>query len=185
VPPPPPVRTAPPPASPSPATGLDAAREALAQGDWARSERLAREHPEDPRATALRIRALSNVDLQAAVRACAQAAHLHPLDVELRYLEAMLLLALGRLPEAEKSARQALYLDASLAVGHLMLGHILRRQGDRAGARRAFRTAESLCATLPPEEPVPLADGERAGRLARVARDEWSRLQALDEEEAR
>jgi len=97
----------------------------------------------------------------------------------------MLLLALGRLPEAEKSARQALYLDGSLAVGHLMLGHILRRQGDRAGARRAFRTAESLCATLPPEEPVPLADGERAGRLAQVARAEGSRLQALDEEGAR
>jgi chemotaxis protein methyltransferase CheR len=188
APPPPPVRTAPPPPLPAalePTAGLEEAREALARGDWARSERLAREHPEDPRAAALRVRALANVDLQAAVHACSLAASLHPLDVELRYLEATLLLALGRLPEAERSARQALYLEPSLAVGHLMLGNILRRQGDRPGARRAFRTAESLCATLPPEEPVPLADGEHAGRLARVARDEWSRLQALDEEEAR
>jgi chemotaxis protein methyltransferase CheR len=187
APPPPPVHAAPPPpppAAPPPVTGLEEARAALAQGDWARSERLAREHPEDARATALRVRALANVDVQAAVRACAQAANLHPLDVELRYLEALLLLGQGRLPEAEKAARQTLYLEPSLAVGHLMLGHILRRQEDRAGARRAFRTAESLCATLPPEEPVPLADGERAGRLAQVARDEWSRLQALDEEEA-
>jgi chemotaxis protein methyltransferase CheR len=102
--------------------------------------------------------------------------------VELRYLEALLLLGLGRLPESERAARQALYLEPSLAVAHLMLGHILRRQGDTAGARRAFRTAESLCAALPPETLVPLGDGERAGHLAEVARAEHTRLEQVREE---
>jgi chemotaxis protein methyltransferase CheR len=100
----------------------------------------------------------------------------------LRYLESLLLLGLGRLQESERAARQALYLEPSLAVGHLTLGHLLRRKGDSAGALRAFRTAESLCATLPPEAPVPLAEGESAGRLAEVARSERSRLEADEEE---
>ncbi|HEX8822052.1 MAG TPA: tetratricopeptide repeat protein, partial [Archangium sp.] len=126
-------------------------------------------------------RALANLDPQAAVRACAEAAARHPLAVELRYLEALLLMGLGRLQEAERATRQALYLEPSLAVAHLMLGHLLRRQGDPVGAARAFRTAESLCATLPPDEPVPLADGDRAGRLAQVAREERTRLEAPEE----
>jgi len=177
---------APPPAAPPPRPPalpeLDGAKRALAAGDWREAARLAGAHPEDTEAEAVAIRALANVDPLAAVRACAEAATRHPLAVELRYLEALLLLGLGRLAESERAARQALYLEPSLAVVHLMLGHLLRRQGDSAGARRAFRTAESLCATLPPDAPVLLADGERAGHLAEVARVERTRLdEALEE----
>ncbi len=127
------------------------------------------------------VRALANLDAQAAVRACAEAIVRHPLTVELRYLEALLLMGLGRLAESERAARQALYLEPTLAVAHLMLGHILRRQGDTAGALRAFRTAESLCATLPEDAPVPLADGDVASRLVEVARAERTRLEAHEE----
>jgi chemotaxis protein methyltransferase CheR len=127
------------------------------------------------------VRALANLDAQAAVRACAEASVRHPLAVELRYLEALLLMGLGRLEESERAARQALYLEPTLAVAHLMLGHLLRRQGDTAGALRAFRAAESLCATLPADAPVPLAEGDRAGRLAEVARAERTRLEAHEE----
>jgi chemotaxis protein methyltransferase CheR len=127
------------------------------------------------------VRALANLDPEAAVRACAESVTRHPLTVELRYLQALLLLGLGRLPEAERAARQALYLEPTLAVAHLMLGHILRRQGDFPGALRAFRTAESLCATLPEDTPVPLADGDSAGRLVEVARTERTRLESLEE----
>jgi chemotaxis protein methyltransferase CheR len=157
-------------------------KRALALGDWREAARLAGAHPEDAGAEAVAIRALANVEPLAAVRLCAEAIARHPLAVELRYLEALLLLGLGRLTESERAARQALYLEPSLAVAHLMLGHILRRQGDTEGARRAFRTAESLCATLPPEAPVLLADGERAGHLAEVARAERIRLEAVLEE---
>jgi chemotaxis protein methyltransferase CheR len=181
TPPAPPPPAAPPPL-PTPAPELDEARRAFAAGDWREAARLAGAHPEDAEAEAVAIRALANVEPLAAVHACAEAAARHPLAVELRYLEALLLLGLGRLAESERAARQALYLEPSLAVVHLMLGHILRRQGDSEGARRAFRTAESLCARLPPEAPVLLADGERAGRLAEVARTERTRLDdALEE----
>ncbi|WP_375768546.1 chemotaxis protein CheR [Archangium gephyra] len=186
---PPPVTLlppAPPPAVPpwEPAAPpeLAGAHRALAAGDWREAARLAGAHLEDAGAEAMAIRALANVEPLAAVRLCADAITRHPLAVELRYLEAMVLLGLGRLEESERAARQALYLEPSLAVAHLMLGHILRRQGDMRGARRAFRTAESLCAALPPEAPVPLADGEHAGHLAEVARAERTRLDATFEE---
>ncbi len=103
--------------------------------------------------------------------------------MELRYLEAVLLLGVGRLGEAERAARQALYLEPSLAVAHLTLGHVLRRLGDTAGAR----------ARLPRREaPVrrPATGGGRAprggrarGRLAEVARAERERLEAAESRE--
>jgi chemotaxis protein methyltransferase CheR len=173
--------TPPPPASVRP-EGLEAARRALSRGDWREAARHAGALQEDAGAAAMAVRALANLDAQAAVRACAEAITRHPLAVELRYLEALLLMGLGRLAESERAARQAVYLEPSLAVAHLMLGHILRRQGDTAGALRAFRTAESLCATLPEDAPVPLADGDRAGRLAEVARAERTRLEQAREE---
>ncbi|WP_395834268.1 CheR family methyltransferase [Archangium violaceum] len=179
LPPPPPVPVTP--ALPAEPEGLEGAKQALARGDWHEAARLAGALVEEPGAAAVAVRALANLDPLAAVRACAEAAARHPLAVELRYLEAMLLLGLGRLQESERAVRQALYLEPSLAVAHLMLGHILRRQKDTEGARRAFRIAESLCATLPPDTPVFLADGERAGRLAQVARDERTRLEAHEE----
>ena len=178
----PPAPPAPPPPLPPATPELDGAKRAFAAGEWREAARLAGAHPEDAEAEAVGIRALANVEPLAAVRLCAEAIARHPLAAELRYLEALLLLGLGRLAESERAARQALYLEPSLAVVHLMLGHILRRQGDSAGARRAFRTAESLCATLPPDAPVLLADGEHAGHLAEVARAERTRLdEALEE----
>ncbi|QRO02374.1 protein-glutamate O-methyltransferase CheR [Archangium violaceum] len=186
TPPPPPVVVAappplPPPPGPATPEGLEGARRALDLGDWHEAARRAGALQEDPGAAAVAVRALANLDARAAVRACAEAIARHPLAAELRYLEALLLLGLGRLEEAERAARQALYLEPSLAVAHLMLGHILRRQGDTRGALRSFGTAEMLCATLPPDAPVPLSEGERAGRLAAVAREERIRLEAHEE----
>jgi len=163
--------------------GVEEARQALARGDWHEAALRAGVLQEDPGAAAVAVRALANLDLRAAVHACAEAAARHPLAGELRYLEALLLLGMGRLPESERAVRQALYLEPSLAVAHLTLGIILRRQGDPQGAKRAFRTAESLCAVLPPEAPVPLSDGESASKLEAVARAERTRLEREEAEE--
>ncbi len=180
-PPPAPLAPAPPPTASTGPGELEGARQALSRGDWREAARQAGALQEDPGAAAMAVRALANLDAQAAVRACAEAITRHPLAVELRYLEALLLMGLGRLAESERAARQALYLEPTLAVAHLMLGHILRRQGDMEGALRAFRAAESLCARLPEDAPVPLADGDRAGRLVEVARAERTRLEAHEE----
>ena len=45
---------------------------------------------------------------------------------------------------------------------------------------RAYRNARDLCAARPGNEPVPLADGESAGRLAEIAASE---LAILDRKE--
>ncbi len=162
---------------------LEPARQALARGDWREAAQLAGALEKDPEAAMMAVRALANLEPEAAVRACAEAAARYPLSVELRYLESVLLLGLGRLGEAERAVRQALYLEPSLAVAHLTLGYVLRRLGDTAGALRAFRSTQSLCAAQPPDTPVPLAEGERAGTLADVARREWARLEAAENPE--
>jgi chemotaxis protein methyltransferase CheR len=172
-----PAFVAPPPPAPPAPQGLDGARRALARGDWREAARLAGALEADAGAAAMAVRALANLDPVAAVRACAEAAARHPLAEELRYLESLLLLGQGRLAESERAARQALYLEPSLAVAWLTLGNVLRRLGDTEGAVRAFRSAELLCAALPEDAPVPLADGERAGTLAQVARAERERLE--------
>jgi chemotaxis protein methyltransferase CheR len=115
------------------------------------------------------VRALAGQDLEQAERFCADAAARHPLSVELHYLHAVHLMALGRDDEAVRALRRVVYLDRGLAVGHFTLGAVLGRRGDRAGARRAYRNARELCAARPADEIVPLSDGERAGRLAEAA----------------
>ncbi|WP_225411911.1 CheR family methyltransferase [Stigmatella hybrida] len=175
---PPPV---PPPAPvpPRPPDRLEPARQAMERGDWQDAAQLARAQADGPESAEVAIRALANVNPEAAAAACAEAASRFPLAAGLRYLEAVLLLGLGRLAEAERAARQVVYLEPRLAVAHLTLGHVLRRRNDTAGAARAFRSAEELCAALPPDTAVPLSEGERAGSLARVAHDERLRLELM------
>jgi chemotaxis protein methyltransferase CheR len=84
----------------------------------------------------------------------------HPLDAPLHYLSATLLLALGRDEEAEGQAQRALYLDRSRAVAHFLMGTLLRRRGDLAGALRAFRNVRQLCVARPTQAAV--APGETA-----------------------
>ena len=138
-----------------------------------------------PEAAVTAVRALANVDPRQAVSACAEAAARHPLHAGLRYLEAVLLLGQSRLGEAERAVRQVLYLDGSLAAAHFTLGIVLRRLGDTAGALRAFRTTERLCAAMPPDAPVPLAEGESAAVLTQGARAQRERLEAAEEREDR
>jgi chemotaxis protein methyltransferase CheR len=101
----------------------------------------------------------------------------HPLDAPLHYLRASLLLSLDRDEEAEHEARRALYLDRSLAVGHFLLGTILRKRGARPLAQRAFRNVRDLCAARPPDEEVPAGAGEKAGALHFAASAEMARLE--------
>ena len=133
---------------------------------------------------ALHVRASSNIDQVRAERACAEAIALHPLSTELRYLHATLLLGMGRDADAEQAARRALYLDRTLAVGHALLGTILKRRGDAEGAARSFRNAHRICAALPPDAAVPLAEGEHAGTMARAVASEIAWLAADDDKAA-
>jgi chemotaxis protein methyltransferase CheR len=121
--------------------------------------------PIDDRGAA-RIRTLADAGrLTEAIEAAAEEARRHPASSELHFLRAVLLAETGRDREAADGFRRALYLDGQLAAAALALGFSLRRLGDAAGARRAFGRARGLLAGRPAGEPVPLADGESAGRL--------------------
>ncbi len=165
------------PVAPSPRQDLLAC-EAYARGDYARAAELAAPLTADLPAALLHVRALANLETGRAERACAAAAERHPLSAELHHLHAVLLLELGRDDEAARAARRVTYLDRSLAVGHFTLGSVLFRRGDRAGARRAFRNARDLSAARPADEPLPLADGMAAGRLAEAAAAQLAVLDA-------
>ncbi|MFY2560217.1 CheR family methyltransferase [Corallococcus terminator] len=165
-----------PPRGPSPSE-LATARRALDRGDWREAALRMGALDADPDTATSAVRAIANLDTQAAIFASAEAASRHPLVPGLRYLEALLLLGQGRLPDAERAVRQALYLEPTLAVAWLVLGRVLHRLGDTAGALKALREAEVLCHALPPDAPVPLAEGELARDLARAARDERLRME--------
>jgi chemotaxis protein methyltransferase CheR len=176
-----PVRAGPPRPQPEPPDPVTEARDALARGEYAHAVALTRDLPDDAAGCALHIRALANLDPDEARGACAAAAARHPLAGELHYLEAVLLVELGRDAEAARAVRRVLYLDRSQAAAHFTLGSILLRLGDPAGARRAYRNARELCTARPAEEVVPLTDGEQAGRLAEAAAAQLALLDVAPE----
>lgn len=145
-------------------------RGVVASGGSRSEPSLEREPAGDPveaaGATVARVRALADAGrIAEALEAASAAARLFPVSAEVLYLRAVLLAEAGRDREAADGLRRALYVDRSLAVAALALGLALRRVGEIAGAGRALRQARAILAERPPDEVVPLADGERAGRL--------------------
>ena len=156
-------------------------RSRYAGGDYATAAEIARtvveRDPGDADAWILLVRALANAGrLAEAERACEAAMARHAERAELPYLHAVLLAQGGRHAASAAAARQALYLDRSLAVAHLALGAALAREGHADTAQRVYGAAERLLERLPPDAPVPLADGEPARRLLEAARAQRRRL---------
>ncbi len=160
---------------------LGEAAAALSRGEYARAVELAQDIPEHAAASVLHVRALANIEVATAERVCADVVGRYPLSTELHHLHSALLLGLGRYADAARAARRVVYLDPSLAIGHFVLGTILRRRESLPGARRAYRNARDLCAARPDDEPVPLSDGEPAGRLRDVVAVELDMLGAASE----
>jgi chemotaxis protein methyltransferase CheR len=73
--------------------------------------------------------------------------------------------------------QRAIHIDPSFIASHLVLGALLARRGDRAGALAAYQAACDLCGALPPEQVVPCAEGETARTLRLAASNEIRRLQ--------
>jgi chemotaxis protein methyltransferase CheR len=165
----------------APGTVADSLREgqaALVRGDYSGAVRWTEGCRHDPRACVLHLKALANIDTLHAVQASAEAVQRHALSPDLHYLHAVLLMEVNRDAEAVQAARRAVFLDRSLAIAHFTLGSILQRRGVLHDAQRCFRNARDLCAARPPDEIVPLTDGEAAGRLAEAAEVQLHALQA-------
>jgi chemotaxis protein methyltransferase CheR len=160
---------APSPLASSPTDALSEARAAFARGEYGLARGLTSALP-DAAAAVLGVRAAANQhDAAAAARLAASSIAHHPSCLELHLLHAVLLIELGSHAEAAQASRRALYLDRSLAMGHYLLGTALALAGEAPAASKAFRNARDQCARLPPDQPVPFGDGQRAARLAEAA----------------
>lgn len=125
------------------------------------------------------IRQMANTGpLEAVEQSAAEAVDRYPLSPELHFLHAMVLVGLERHEDAEAALRRVIYIDRTLVAAHLALGSLLQRRGNLAAARRALETAHGLCAGRPASEPVPLTDGDTAGRLAESAQ---AQMRVLDD----
>jgi chemotaxis protein methyltransferase CheR len=164
----------------------DSYESAYAQGDYDAAATLARNaiaDGEDSEAVwTILVRSLANRGrLEAAGEACASALDRHRLSATLTHLHAILLAEAGRHAEAGEAARRALYLEPQYIVAHLALGDARARIGDVAGARRAFRNAESLLLASPPQALIEGGDGSDAATLLGIARFRLSALGPVPE----
>lgn len=149
------------------------ARHALARGDYEGAATAAAAlvaGAGGAEAHVILVRALGSAGrLAVAADAAAAAVARFPVHVELRLLQAMVLLESANAPQAAAAARAAAYLDPDLAMAHLTLARAEEALGDQVAARRSYRNALAVLVAMPADHPVPLADGETAGRLARLA----------------
>ena len=155
------------------------AAKAFAQGEYARVLALIEGLSGTPGAEALRVRAVANLrgSLEAE-RTAGERISRYPTNPELHYLHAILLIDLGQDDRAIGCLKKVLYLDPSLAVANLMLGTLLKRKGDRAGAGRALKRSLELLTQAAKGQVVPLSQGESAESLALLTRSELSLLEA-------
>lgn len=100
-----------------------------------------------------------------------------PAPVEVAFLQAARLMSQGDYAEADRALRRVLYLDPTLAVVHFLHGAALQRLGRLADAARSYRNARDIAARRPPEEVLPLADGECASQLAAAAAAQLAALE--------
>lgn len=123
-----------------------------------------------PAELAEQVRALGNAGrLPEACEAAAAAVQAHPLDVNLRYLSAVVLLEAGRLDEAGDSAAAAVYLGPQLPAAHLLLGQVEHARGNTLAARRSFRNGSRLLRVGPDDARVELVGDVPPRHLAAIA----------------
>lgn len=156
------------------------ARLAFARAEYGRVLEATRGLEGDPDACALSVQARANLEgSDEAEKEAARAVERHPLSPELHFLHGIVLMTLGQDEASARSLRRAIYLEGSLAVAHFALGSVLRRLGEVAGARRAYRNARDVAAARPGGEILPLTGAEEAGRLVEAAESQLQSLEAV------
>jgi chemotaxis protein methyltransferase CheR len=162
-------------ASPPPDASQEALVDAYRRADYQAAESMvlrimAREGEIGPATWITYIRSVANQGrLHEAGELNARALELFPLDAELHYLHATLLMEAGWFVDAAAAARRSIYLDRKLAMGHLLLGEAQSRIGEPASARNAFANALQLLDGADVTESVRAADGVTVSRLRQIA----------------
>jgi chemotaxis protein methyltransferase CheR len=132
---------------------------------------LISQHSGDPQAYVLMCRTYANEGkLAEALRLSEQALATNKLDMELRYLHAIILQELGMVNEAIEALKRVLYLDPDMVLAHFTLGNLSLKQRKNKDSRKYFNNALELLSRYHPDAIVPEADGLLAGRLIEIIR---------------
>lgn len=108
-------------------------------------------------------------NLEEAERLCRAALDLDRLDADAHLLLAAICQERADVSTALEALRAAIFLAPGSASAHFLLGSLLIGRGERSRGTQSMETVVSLLRGLPPDEPVPGADGLTAGRLAETA----------------
>lgn len=103
--------------------------------------------------------------LDEALALCCQALEKDGLNPALNFLHAAILLERGEIAAAATALRRTLYLDHHSAMAHYALGNLTARQGKEAAARRHYRNAKELLASVQPDHLLSESGGMTAGEL--------------------
>lgn len=117
--------------------------------------------------------------LSDAAQCCEKAIAADRIDPTPHYLLAVIRQEQGQYASAEQSLKRALYLDPAFTVAHLALGNLYVLAGRQREAKRYFRNALDLLASLSKEDIVPESDGLSAGRLAEIVAALLSSLEGV------
>jgi len=104
--------------------------------------------------------------LAEADRCCRAAIAADKCNPRLHYLHSLILEEAMRFDEAKAALRRALYFGPQFVLGHVGLGRLCERQGERARATRHFETALGLLGLEPAESVLPESDGLSAAQLS-------------------
>ena len=119
-----------------------------------------------PESMALLARTHANLgDLEQAERWCKKSIEYERFNPEHYYLLGTIRQEDGRLADAIKAFKQAVYLDPDLVMGHFTLSMIMGQSGRPHDAKRHMKITYSLLLKVDPDETIPLSDGLTAGRL--------------------
>jgi chemotaxis protein methyltransferase CheR len=92
------------------------------------------------------------------------------------FYHALLLEQLGLAAEAERSLRQAIYLDRNFLLAHYHLGLALAKANERGTAARCFENVLKLATGLRDEQAVEDGDGMTVAGLKQMAKTHLQKL---------
>ena len=175
---PPPRPAAPPELRPPLIAGPDVLSEArrMMEADLYQSARCLLEQAKGQHRSAANLwlkgaRRLANLGKLAEARYwCEKSLEAEPLSAEGHHCRALIALEEDSPLLAGDHLRKALYLEPNHLAAHFSLATLYRRLGESQKALLHGRQAIRLASSLPPEQPVPEADGLAAGRIVTMLR---------------
>jgi chemotaxis protein methyltransferase CheR len=142
---------------------------------------------EAPRVSARRLRpavveideiidAANRGDWTRAEKRCAALLKRDAYNAQARYYHALVLIHTGRVRDAERELKRALYADRDFALAHHQLGLLRRNAGDMRASRRAFCNVMDLLALAPADMPVSARGDVNAEELRMLAAQQLQTL---------